>query len=357
AVFPPPEPRPISARARLPRTNRTEVREDSNAFGAQRPPTGPPLWRGLPLGSPLRPPKPVVITEKRLCHRGLFNREVKSLDVQRLLTPGPGGDASLPIPQIEEGEAGGIPAKVLQEAVASLASLLASSGVFLGRNLVSERRRSLMAALRRHHHGPPDLGVFLTHRTPAQPPGTADAPRGPTRDTLSPKSIALPLAGQETFRILERREGTQTAHPGGCPYADIPAGPPPGLTTPQGVTHPVQTGHGVGPTPARAVGEAGRQDLGIIPMMGRGLGGVCGGLSPLSCPGTSGRIPRIASCLPWGSSSAACPRADSRAGGEQWGNPPSQATPNSCKAPQQSPQTFPPPLLPRLQPLPAGRWE
>lgn len=49
---------------------------------------------------------------------------------------------------------------------------------------------------------------------------------------------------------------------------------------------------------------------------GEGSRGVWGGLSPPPCPGTSGRIPGIASCPPWGSSSAACPRAGSKAGGE-----------------------------------------
>lgn len=130
------------------------------------------------MGSPLGPPKPAVITQNRLCHRGLFNREVKSLDVRRLLTPGPGGDCPPPAPQTEEGVVGGVPAEALKELAASLASLLGSFGVFSGRELASERRRSLAAALWRHRRGPPDLGVFLAHRTPAQAPGTAPAPRG-----------------------------------------------------------------------------------------------------------------------------------------------------------------------------------
>lgn len=175
----------------VPKCKRLRTKRERNAakFGPKGPLGGsrrgppvpprwlqPPPWGGLALGSPLAAPKPVVITQNRLCHRGLFQHEVKSLDVRRLLTPGPCGDGPAPAP-IEEGETGGVPAEALRELVASLASLLGSFGVFLGRELVSERRRSLVAALRRHRRGPPDLGVFLAHRTPAQPPGTAP-PRG-----------------------------------------------------------------------------------------------------------------------------------------------------------------------------------
>ncbi|XP_058716007.1 proline-rich protein 19 [Poecile atricapillus] len=178
-------PLPIPTRSKSKRL-RTKRERNAAKFGPKLPlggsrqgPTGPPrwlqppLWGGLALGSPLGPPKPVVITQKRLCHRGLFNHEVKSLDVRRLLTPGPGRDGPPPAPQIEEGEVGGV-----KDLVASLASLLGSFRVFGGRELVSERRQSLLAVLRRHRRGPPDLGVFLAHRTPAQPPGTAPTPGG-----------------------------------------------------------------------------------------------------------------------------------------------------------------------------------
>ncbi|XP_066064662.1 basic salivary proline-rich protein 1-like [Chamaea fasciata] len=154
----------------------------------------PPLWRALPLGSPLRHPKPVVITQNRLRHRGLFNREVKSLDVRRLLSPGPGGDGPPPAPQTEEGDVGGLPAEGLRDLVASLATLLRSFGAFVGRELLSERRRSLMTVLRRHRQGPPDLGVFLAHRTPAQLPGQ----RSPRQGARSgPPGRAVSLAGWE----------------------------------------------------------------------------------------------------------------------------------------------------------------
>ncbi|TRZ08037.1 hypothetical protein HGM15179_019068, partial [Zosterops borbonicus] len=171
-----------------PKRLRTKRERNSAKFGPKVPLGGswqapaapsrrlqPPPWRGLLLGSPLCPPKPVVITQRRLCHRGLFNHEVKSLDVRRLLTPGPGGDELPPAPQIEEGDAGGVPAEGLTDLVASLASLVGSLGAFVGRALVSERHRSLTAALRRHRRDPLDPGVFLAHRAPARPPGAATA--------------------------------------------------------------------------------------------------------------------------------------------------------------------------------------
>lgn len=194
----------------------------------------PPPWGGLALGSPLGPPKPVVITQNRLCHRGLFNREVKSLDVRRLLTPCPGGDCPPPAPQIEEGVVGGVPAEALKELVASLASLLGSFGVFLGGELVSERHRSLVAVLRRHRQGLPDLGVFLAHRTPAQPPGTAPTPQGggvgEAPETPPPPSGVVSSAGQETPRApwQEARPGLpgRAVSLGGWEVGDPPAGTP-----------------------------------------------------------------------------------------------------------------------------------
>ncbi|XP_068034337.1 proline-rich protein 19 [Anomalospiza imberbis] len=201
-----------------PKSKRLRTKRERNAAkfgpkvplgGSRRGPAAPPRWLqpppwgGLALGSPLGPPKPVVITQNRLCHRGLFNHEVKSLDVRRLLTPGPGRDGDPPpAPQIEEGEAGGVPAEALKDLVASLASLLGGFRAFLGRELVSERRQSLVAALRRHRRGPPDLGLFLAHRTPAQPPGTAPpgqgTPRAPRKEARpGPPGRAVSFGGWE----------------------------------------------------------------------------------------------------------------------------------------------------------------
>ncbi|XP_062370110.1 uncharacterized protein LOC134057099 [Cinclus cinclus] len=202
----------------IPKSKRLRTKRERNAakfgpkvslWGSRRGPAipprwlQPPPWGGHALGSPLGPPKPVVITQNRLCHRGLFNHEVKSLDVRRLLTPGPCGDGPVSTPNpTEEGEVGGVPADVLKDLVASLASLLGSSGVFSGRELVSERRRSLVAMLRRHRRGPPDLGVFLAHRTPAQPPVLSSAGQGTPRTSWQearpgPPGRAVSLGGWE----------------------------------------------------------------------------------------------------------------------------------------------------------------
>lgn len=232
---------PVPARSKSKRL-RTKRERNAAKFGPKVPSGGsrrgpaapprwprPPPWGALALGSPLGPPKPAVITQNRLCHRGLFNREVKSLDVRRLLTPGPGGDCPPPAPQTEEGVVGGVPAEALKELAASLASLLGSFGVFSGRELASERRRSLAAALWRHRRGPPDLGVFLAHRTPAQAPGTAPAPRGRRghRKHPPPKSGVVSPAGQETPR-QEARPGLpgRAASLGGWEAGDPPAGTP-----------------------------------------------------------------------------------------------------------------------------------
>lgn len=160
--------------------------------GAGPPPPRPPLlpWVG---GSPLAPPRPVVITQNRLCrHRGLFNREVKSVDVERLLSSPPAQGGTLPPPaetppgdprpteppatpghpaspetQAVPGEPGGA-----AEVSGQLRALLGGILGFGGRDLVNKHRGSILAALRRHHRGLPDLELLLAHRH-RPPPGTA----------------------------------------------------------------------------------------------------------------------------------------------------------------------------------------
>nr|XP_041569235.1 basic proline-rich protein-like isoform X2 [Taeniopygia guttata] len=273
--------RPLAVPAKIPlKSKRLRTKRERNAakFGPKLPVRGsrrgpaaplrwlqPPMRGGLALGSPLRPPKPVVITQNRLCHRGLFNHEVRSLDVRRLLTPS--RDIPPPAPQIEEGEAGDVSGAALKELVAGLASKLVGFGAFVGRDLVSERRRSLVAALRRHRRGPADLGVFLAHRTPAQPPGqgtpreearpgrpgpalilgrwdAGDAPAG----TPNPPGVVntLPRAPSPIFGALGARENPfswssaedEDETPGGLPQAwggpgGLPPPPPPFWGFPQ----------------------------------------------------------------------------------------------------------------------------
>lgn len=187
-----PPAKPRSLPAPKPKRLRTKRQRDAAKFGPKTPQLfgdprrgfaarpawfRPRRWKNSALGSP---PKPVLITQNRLSHRGIFNHQVKSLDVRRLLTPGPGGDGPGAARKQqnkdededeEEEEVGGAPGEALKELAATLASLLGTLGAFSGRDLANERRRSLVAALRKHRRGPPDFGVFLSRKTPAQPPG------------------------------------------------------------------------------------------------------------------------------------------------------------------------------------------
>lgn len=165
-----------------------------------------PLWGGRPPASPLPAPKTVVITQNRLCqHQGMFNREVKSVNVERLLSPCPGQDLGPPskpplprdpspapegdphpseqdplpsspqAPQTE-GEKG-VPAELtLRELAGRLRAILGHTMAFPGRDLVGERRQAILAALLHRHRALPDLSLLLAHRnrgTDAAPPGTA----------------------------------------------------------------------------------------------------------------------------------------------------------------------------------------
>uniref|UniRef100_A0A8B9N555 Uncharacterized protein n=1 Tax=Accipiter nisus TaxID=211598 RepID=A0A8B9N555_9AVES len=165
-----------------------------------------PLWGGRPPASPLPAPKTIVITQNRLCqHQGMFNREVKSVNVERLLSPCPGQDLAPPskpphprdpspapegdphpseqdplpsspqAPQTE-GEKG-VPAELpLRELASRLRAILGHTMAFPGRDLVGERRQAILAALLHRHRALPDLSLLLAHRnqgTDAAPPGTA----------------------------------------------------------------------------------------------------------------------------------------------------------------------------------------
>ncbi|KAM9602818.1 proline-rich protein 19 [Morphnus guianensis] len=173
-----------------------------------------PLWGGRPPASPLPAPKTVVITQNRLCqHQGMFNREVKSVNVERLLSPCPGQDLAPPskpplprdpspapegdphpseqdplpsspqAPQTE-GEKG-VPAELpLRELAGRLRAILGHTMAFPGRDLVGERRQAILAALLHRHQALPDLSLLLAHRNrgaDAAPPGCW-SPRTPERE-------------------------------------------------------------------------------------------------------------------------------------------------------------------------------
>ncbi|XP_040437379.1 proline-rich protein 19 [Falco naumanni] len=172
---------------------KTKRERDAAKFGRKIPPPGggqrgaklPFLWRGRhPPASPLLLPKTVVITQSRLCqHRGLFNHEVKSVDVERLLSPqqdvaltsktpqlgdpspAPEGDlppAETPLrppeaPQKKEGQHA-------RELASRICAILARVPVFLGCDLAGERRRAIIATLLQQHQTLPDLSFLLAHR-------------------------------------------------------------------------------------------------------------------------------------------------------------------------------------------------
>ncbi|XP_072704332.1 proline-rich protein 19 [Ciconia boyciana] len=218
------DPHPTGPRPGRIKRRKTKRERDSAKFGRKVPGGGwrgagpppcrlPPPWGARPLASPLPAPKTVVISQNRLCqHRGMFNREVKSVDVERLLSPGPGQDAAprseTPLlggpsaapqgdprpaeqpPPIRpgaprsEGEKG-VPAEPPpRELAGQLCALLGGTRAFPGRDLVGERRRAVLAALLRRHRALPDLSVLLAHRNrgaDAGPPGRW-SPRTPERE-------------------------------------------------------------------------------------------------------------------------------------------------------------------------------
>ncbi|XP_064296244.1 LOW QUALITY PROTEIN: basic proline-rich protein-like [Phalacrocorax carbo] len=206
----PPGPGPRPGRVKRRRTRRER---DTARFGRRVPGEGrraagppprrpPPPWGGRPLASPLPAPRPVVITESRLCqHRGLFNREVKSVDVERLLSPrrdaAPRGETPAAAPQNRAEE--GVPvAPSPRELAGGLCALLGGTRAFRGRDLAGERRRAVLAALLRWHRALPELSPLLAHRSrgaDAAPPGTrrrgeGAAPPWPRLTPSRPSQVA-----------------------------------------------------------------------------------------------------------------------------------------------------------------------
>ncbi|XP_074427651.1 proline-rich protein 19-like [Larus michahellis] len=198
----PPVPVPIPVPGRVKR-RKTKRERDSAKFGRKIPGgfrwgAGPPPrrllppWGGRPAASPLPLPKTVVITQNRLCqHRGMFNREVKSVDVERLLSPRdaaphddtPEGDPEPGPPDPPPSQ--GVPA----ELAGRLRALLGGTRMFSGRDLVGERRGAILAALLRRHRSLPDLGLLLAHRrwgADAAPPG----PWSPQTPERAPRGSA-----------------------------------------------------------------------------------------------------------------------------------------------------------------------
>uniref|UniRef100_A0A452HTA6 Uncharacterized protein n=1 Tax=Gopherus agassizii TaxID=38772 RepID=A0A452HTA6_9SAUR len=134
---------------------------------------------------------PVIITQHRLSqHLGMFNREVKSADIERLLDPRskpetetktsaviPGaisqawdpcapGQTS-PLDEKENvppsgAEPGGATA-AMKELAQELQTHLDLTSTFPGRNLISERRQTVLSTLLDRHQTLPDLSALMVH--------------------------------------------------------------------------------------------------------------------------------------------------------------------------------------------------
>uniref|UniRef100_A0A8C0J4E8 Uncharacterized protein n=1 Tax=Chelonoidis abingdonii TaxID=106734 RepID=A0A8C0J4E8_CHEAB len=134
---------------------------------------------------------PVIITQHRLSqHLGMFNREVKSADIERLLGPRseqetetetsaaiPGAISQAwdpcapgqPSPLDEKenvppsgAEPGGATA-AMKELAQELQTHLDLTSTFPGRNLISERRQTILSTLLDRHQTLPDLSALMVH--------------------------------------------------------------------------------------------------------------------------------------------------------------------------------------------------
>ncbi|XP_004440143.1 PREDICTED: proline-rich protein 19 [Ceratotherium simum simum] len=237
-----PAPRPFQRPEKPGRVRRRKTRRERNKalVGSRRPlaPQDPPLAsRDLPvaLQDPVAPNahRLVVITQGRLSreHRGLFNHEVKSLDVARLLSSGslePGtpalpikpspspGRAQEPVPQsrgkenqVPGGSGPGPPSPpelpALGQLLEELQCQLILPQAFPRRNLVQETRDAIVGTLQACHGCVPDLTLVLRG---GQPPLPGTKPGGPERQRMTPSWINNPEQAPAEGR-QRRRQGTK----------------------------------------------------------------------------------------------------------------------------------------------------
>ncbi|XP_068944378.1 proline-rich protein 19 [Petaurus breviceps papuanus] len=225
------DPRPVQPADHSARVRHRRTKRERNQARAGRGPGGPRArprcslaHRDPALGPP--PPQPVVITQGRLsrAHRGLLSSEVKSLNVDRLLSglaeeagsPLPGealwdpveateppphptwGEEPCPLPaQGKENEAPGgsppqppSPQRLLEEFQVQLHL----PGAFPRRNLVQETRAEIIGAMLAHYGELPDLGQVLrglreqgAGPEPGSPEDWKMVPRG--RDHPDPQAL------------------------------------------------------------------------------------------------------------------------------------------------------------------------
>ncbi|XP_074048782.1 proline-rich protein 19 [Macrotis lagotis] len=225
------DPRPVQPADRLTRIPHRRTKRERNQARASRGlgPGGPPASRARPRcplahGDPtLGPPavQPVIITQGRLSrtHRGLLSNEVKSLNVDRLLSgltqeassPPPGeapaleaavaaaaavpspnptwAEEATPLPpkgkenEVPRGPTPGPPSPrtLLEE----LQVQLHLPGAFPRRNLVQEARTEIIRALLAHYGELPDLSQVLRS---LPEPGAGPEPRSPEEWRMVPPS-------------------------------------------------------------------------------------------------------------------------------------------------------------------------
>uniref|UniRef100_A0A8C2T0V9 Uncharacterized protein n=1 Tax=Coturnix japonica TaxID=93934 RepID=A0A8C2T0V9_COTJA len=199
-------------------------------------------WGGLapprpaqPLHSPLPPPRPVIITQRRLCRpRGLLGRGVASMDIKRLLEGGQGAEPPPPPPAEDILPESPRPVKGMEKdgqrspsppdnpadkaagdrqslgtvssargLAARLCALLPQPPEFWGRVLAEERRRALLAILLEHHRTLPDLDTLLPHKSTGtagglshtQPPVPSPASHPPPGLSTGADPTPHPLEG------------------------------------------------------------------------------------------------------------------------------------------------------------------
>ncbi|XP_014941486.3 proline-rich protein 19 [Acinonyx jubatus] len=215
-----PGPQPFQRPEKSGRVRRRKTRRERNEalMGSRRPLThqDPPVTSQDPPVAPTVP-KVVVITQGRLSreHRGLFNHEVKSLDVARLLSSGSlePGTSSLPTKrfsspswaqepapqsrgkenQVPRGSGPGPPSPPelpgLGQLLEELQCQLILPQAFPRRNLVQEARDAIVGTLQACHGCVPDLTLVLRD---CQPPLPGTKPGGPERRRMTPSWINSP---------------------------------------------------------------------------------------------------------------------------------------------------------------------
>ncbi|XP_012613976.2 proline-rich protein 19 [Microcebus murinus] len=218
-------------------------------------------------------PKLVVITQGRLSreHRGLFNHEVKSLDVARLLSTGALEPCTPPLPtkpftspdmaqepalqsrgkenQVPGGSGPGPPSSSelpgMGQLLRELRCQLILPQAFPRRNLVQEARDTILGTLQSCHGCVPNLALVLRG---CQPPLPGAKPGGPEKQRMTPSWIdspeqvpgegrqRRPQGTKELTFTMPHTSSTPTAHRVSLAPPRGPWPPPlPSLPSPSGV--------------------------------------------------------------------------------------------------------------------------